>query len=128
LETREVGIRRTCNCGCGHSLEGRRKNTSYFDGTHRVRAHKARRAAIDPETPHEPSVTLARPLNGRSGDPEHGEVPRYGRLKTKAELGLVEKVPPGPARLLEALVLRGLRKEHLKVAAALCIALDEGLE
>jgi hypothetical protein len=45
---------------------------------------------------------------------------------TKAGAGIAKEVPPGPARLLEALVRRGLAREHLHTAAALVLALDEG--
>ena len=40
--------------------------------------------------------------------------------------GLLASAPPGPARLLSALVKRGLKREYLGAAAALCLALDEG--
>ena len=46
-----------------------------------------------------------------------------GRM-TKYAVGLVE-CPPGAERLLSELVRRGLPPGDLRVAAALCLALDE---
>ena len=46
-----------------------------------------------------------------------------GRM-TRAEAGLRREAPPGAERLLGELVKRGLPAGDLKVAAALCIALD----
>jgi hypothetical protein len=44
--------------------------------------------------------------------------------KTMAEAGL-RKGSPGPARLLAALVRRGLAEEHLPAAATIALILDE---
>ena len=48
-----------------------------------------------------------------------------GGGKTKAEAGLCD-TPPGAERLLAELVRRGLPEGDLRVAAALCLVLDEG--
>jgi hypothetical protein len=48
------------------------------------------------------------------------------RPLSREEAGIVrEAIPPGPAKLLQALVRRGLREEHLFAAAQLAMALDE---
>jgi hypothetical protein len=44
---------------------------------------------------------------------------------TKAELGLRSEMPAGAERLLAELVKRGLPETDLRVAARLCIALDD---
>ena len=44
--------------------------------------------------------------------------------RTKEELGLEKNLPPGAARLLAALVKRGLGPEHLRGAAALALVLE----
>jgi hypothetical protein len=46
------------------------------------------------------------------------------RVLTKGEAGIAKELAPGPERLLAALVRRGLAREHLRVAAALVLALD----
>jgi hypothetical protein len=51
---------------------------------------------------------------------------RSGTIMTKAEAGIAQEIAPGPARLLAALVRRGLAEEHLYAAAALVLVLDEG--
>jgi hypothetical protein len=54
--TREPSEARTCACGCGRSLDGRRASALYFNGACRVRASRGR------------DVTLARPPTGLSSD------------------------------------------------------------
>jgi hypothetical protein len=49
-------------------------------------------------------------------------------VQSKAAVGLAKELPEGPARLLAALVQRGLGPEHLLVAAALVRELDRQLE
>jgi hypothetical protein len=83
-----------------------------------VRAYRLRQAATRSQTPPEPDVTVSRLQNSVSEGARQG--------LTKAEVGIAREIPPGPARLLEALVLRGLPEEHLHAAAALCLMLDEG--
>ena len=46
------------------------------------------------------------------------------RRMTREEAGLRREMPPGSERLLAAMVKRGLPAGDLRVAAALCIALD----
>jgi hypothetical protein len=46
---------------------------------------------------------------------------------TKADVGLRD-TPPGAERLLAELVRRGLGEGDLRIAAALCLVLDEGDE
>jgi hypothetical protein len=50
-----------------------------------------------------------------------------GRL-TREQAGLAHGIPPGPERLLAALVKRGVAGDDLRVAAALCLALENVAE
>jgi hypothetical protein len=45
---------------------------------------------------------------------------------TKAEAGLAQEIPAGPAKLLAELLKHGLERECLPVAASLVLVLDEG--
>jgi hypothetical protein len=47
------------------------------------------------------------------------------RPMTKGEAGLAKEIGPGPERLLAELTKRGLRRDHLRVAAALVLALED---
>jgi hypothetical protein len=48
------------------------------------------------------------------------------RPMSREEAGITRKaIPPGPAKLVAAMVRRGLRKDCLLAAAQLAIALDE---
>jgi cobalamin biosynthesis protein CbiG len=106
---------RMCGCGCGASLEGRRRQTRYLDGRCRVRAHRARNAVTRPQTSSEAGVTVSEAQESRSR-----------HVLTNAEAGIGKGIAPGPARLLRALVRHGLAQEHLRAGAALVLALDEG--
>jgi hypothetical protein len=48
-----------------------------------------------------------------------------GAEMTAAEVGPTDHCPPGAERLLAALMKRSLHEGDLRVAAALCLALDE---
>jgi hypothetical protein len=57
------------------------------------------------------------------------DAPNGGGTLTKAEAGLAKGIPGhGAERLLAQLVKCGLDREHLRTAAALCLALEEGAE
>ena len=45
--------------------------------------------------------------------------------RTRDQAGLAKDARPGPERLLRELVRRGLAHEHLRIAAALVLALEE---
>ena len=51
--------------------------------------------------------------------------PNGNSRKSKATAGIVE-CPPGAERLLAELIQRGLSEGDLRVAARLCLLLDEG--
>jgi hypothetical protein len=55
---------RTCVCGCGALLEGRRRDARYAEGRCRVRALRARQAPTPPQPRVEAAVTLSEPPKG----------------------------------------------------------------
>jgi hypothetical protein len=57
---------RTCQCGCGASLDGRRATVRYFDGACRTKALRARKAYAPTRTPKNQDVTVPRPPTGLS--------------------------------------------------------------
>jgi len=58
---------RFCKCGCGFSLEGRRKNVKYFNAQHRSKAARNRKD-IEFETKQEERIKSASEYNNKHPD------------------------------------------------------------
>ena len=72
VEGQAVVSARVCACGCMRSLEGRRRNCIYVDGTHRKRGHDARKRSPRVEPSTDASVTLAEAPTPPTGCPRCG--------------------------------------------------------